>query len=36
VAFLPGDRGDATTGVEGIVKGLFHFPYDFAALADCR
>jgi len=30
------DRGDATTGVEGIVKGLFHFPYDFAALADCR
>ncbi len=31
-----GDRGDATSGVEGIVKGIHQFPYDFAAVADCR
>jgi hypothetical protein len=31
-----GDRGDANSGVEGIVKGIHQFPYDFAPVADCR
>ena len=31
-----GERGDASSGVEGIVKGIHQFPYDFAAVADCR
>jgi hypothetical protein len=31
-----GDRGDASSGVEGIVTGIHKFPYDFAPVPDCR
>jgi hypothetical protein len=31
-----GDRGDASSGVEGNVVGLHQFPYDFAAVASCE
>ena len=31
-----GDKGTATTGVTGNVVGIHQFPYDFAAVADCR
>ncbi len=31
-----GQRGDATSGVQGIVVGLHGFPYDFATLPSCN
>jgi hypothetical protein len=29
-------RGDANTGVEGIVNGMFEFPYDYPTLTSCK